>query len=160
MKWWSDLKKVKAEDELERIKDMACKSLGEVAALTKEKRALIEEVETLKLQKRLETEEIKHNTKLVEAAAKNDLEREKILLQEKYSKDISAFKEEQRKQLVESLKEFHTKIEARFDSELQNMKAIYQMLTEKLPNVNFAFTKDLGGFPASGQQVIEAKNRK
>lgn len=104
----------------------------------------------------MESEEIKHNTRLVEEASKNELEREKIRLQEQYAKDISTFKEQQRVELVNSLKEFHEKIEKRFDAELKNLKDIYNMLTDKLPNVNFAFTKDLDG-RRPRQKAIEAK---
>ena len=131
------------------------KLVEQVEKLKDEKMALKEEVETLKLKKRLEEEEIKHNMRLAEEAAKNDLEREKIKIQEQYSRDITKFKEEQRVAMVDSLKEFHSKIEQRFDNELKNLKDIYNMLTEKLPNVNFAFTKDLDNRPK--RKVIEAK---
>lgn len=127
----------------------------ELDRLREDKKKLVEEIETLKLQKRLEAEEIKHNMRLNEEANKNEVEREKIKLQEQYAKDISKFKEEQRVELVNSLKEFHGKIEQRFDAELKNLKDIYNMLTDKLPNVNFAFTKDLDNKPR--RKAIEAK---
>jgi hypothetical protein len=131
------------------------KLVAQVEKLKDEKMELKEEIETLKLKKRLEEEEIKHNMRLAEEAGKNEIEREKIKIQEQYSRDISKFKEEQRVAMVDSLKEFHSKIEERFDKELGNLKEIYNMLTEKLPNVNFAFTKDLDSRPK--RRVIEAK---
>lgn len=155
MRFWSLLKKEMAQDEVDALKRFVSESAGEINTLKQEKRKLVEEVETLKLTKRLEGEEIKHNTRLVEEAAKNELEREKIKIQEQYAKDISAFKEQQRLELVASLKEFHEKIEKRFDAELKNLKDIYNMLTDKLPNVNFAFTKDLNDRPK--RKALEVK---
>ena len=152
--FWQRLRKAKIETEIIDAKNCAVEAAQEINALKVEKRKLTEELETLKFTKRLEAEEIKHNLRLVEEANKNELEREKIKVQEQYSRDITKFKEEQRVQLVDSLKEFHAKIETRFNNELENMKQIYNMLTEKLPNVNFAFTKDLDG---KKRKVIEAK---
>jgi len=155
--FWSIFARDRAILEVEELKKEAKEASGEITSLKVEKRKLIEEVETLKLTKRLEAEEIKHNTRLVEEATKSELEREKIRIQEQYAKDIAKFRDEQRIQLVESLKEFHSKIEQRFDNELRNLKDIYNMLTEKLPNVNFAFTKDLDGRPARKVKALESK---
>lgn len=152
--FFKKLREMMDSKEVEDLKKWAKEAATEINALKVEKRTLKEEIETLKFTKRLENEEIKHNLRLAEEAAKNEVEREKIKVQEQYARDISKFKDEQRVQLVESLKEFHTKIETRFNNELENMKQIYNMLTEKLPNVNFAFTKDLDG---KKRKVIEAK---
>ena len=141
--FFTNLKKAGLEDQIKNLKQTAQDDANEINKLKVEKRTLKEEIEDLKLKKRLEAEEIKHNLRLAEEVNKNELEREKIKLQEQYARDISKFKEEQRQELVNSLKEFHAKIEQRFDAELKNLKDIYNMLTEKLPNVNFAFTKDL-----------------
>lgn len=153
--FFEKLKKAKALEELDSLKKYATEAASTINDLKVEKRKLTEEIETLKFTKRLEAEEIKHNLRLVEEANKNELEREKIKVQEQYSRDITKFQDEQRVLLVNSLKEFHAKIEDRFNKELENMKQIYNMLTEKLPNVNFAFTKDLDG--KSKRKLIEAK---
>ena len=150
-----NLRKDFCKGELDEYKKIAKEYQEELTELKKAKRSLQEEVETLKLQKRLEAEEIKHNMRLVEESSKNELEREKIKVQEQYSRDITKFKEEQRVELVNSLKDFHAKIEQRFDNELKNLKDIYNMLTDKLPNVNFAFTKDLDG--RKPRKAIETK---
>lgn len=143
--------------ETEELKKYATEAGQEINSLKQERRKLKEEIEDLKLQKRLEAEEIKHNLRLSEEASKNELEREKIKVQEQYARDITKFKDEQRIQLVDSLKEFHNKIEQRFDAELKNLKDIYNMLTDKLPNVNFAFTKDLDGRSPRKVKAIESK---
>ena len=151
--WFKSLQLSIKESEFETLKKECREALVEIDSMKSEKRALVEEVETLKLQKRMESEEIKHNMRLLEESSKNELEREKIKVQEQYSRDITKFKEEQRIELINSLKEFHGKIEQRFDNELKNLKDIYNMLTDKLPNVNFAFTKDLDG----PRKAIESK---
>jgi len=115
----------------------------DVDRLLDEKQKLKEELEELKLKKRLEGEEIKHMTRINEERLKSETETEKIALQKKYQEDISKFKEEQRKELVESLKGFHTKIENRFNSELENLKETYKAIMERLPNVNLSLTKRL-----------------
>ena len=107
------------------------------------KRKLTEEIEDLKLKKRLEQEEIKHLQRLNEERMAQDVESKKIELEKKYHMDISDFKEEQRKELVESLKEFHGKIEKRFSSELSNLKEVYSLLMARLPNVNLTLEKKL-----------------
>lgn len=115
----------------------------QIKGLKTEKHKLNEELENLKLKKRLEQEEIKHMTRINEERMKQELETEKIELNKKYTRDIADFKEEQRKELVASLKEFHTKIEARFGDELKNLKEVYGLLMQRLPNVNLTLEKRL-----------------
>lgn len=106
-------------------------------------RATKEELEELKLKKRLEAEEIKHMVRINEEKLKSEVETEKIAILKKYNEDIATFKEEQRKQLVASLTEFHSKIESRFNDELKNLKEVYGLLMQRLPNVNLTLTKKL-----------------
>ena len=119
------------------------KARAEIKTLKVEKGKLREELEELKLKKRLEQEEITHMTRINEERMKQEIENEKIAIKKKYVEDIGRFKEEQRVLLVDSLKGFHTKMEERFNSELGNLKEVYQALMAKLPNVNFALTKKL-----------------
>ena len=130
------LKQKVIEDEMEEIRD-------EIKSLRREKKVLEESLEELKLQKRLEVEEIKHLTKINNERMKQEVESKKIDLEKIYHSDISKFKEEQRVQLVESLKDFHVKIERQFKDELQSMKEMFKMLSERLPNVNYEITKEL-----------------
>lgn len=106
-------------------------------------RATKEELEDLKLKKRLEAEEIKHMVRINEEKNKQELESEKVRLIKEYQESISQFKEQQRVQLVESLKDFHGKIEKRFGDELSNLKEVYGLLMQRLPNVNLSLTKKL-----------------
>ena len=116
---------------------------GEYEKTLKALRATKEELEDVKLRKRLEAEEIKHMQRINEEKLKIELENEKARLNKEFAEHIAKFKEEQRVELVNSLKDFHKKMEDRFCNELVNMKEIYNMLTEKLPNVNYNIEKKI-----------------
>ena len=109
--------------------------------LKKEKMALREEVEELKLKKRLEQEEIRHMVKISEEKTRQEVENEKIALQKKFQEDISKFKEEQRLELVKSLKEFHAKLEKNAASELNRMQKMYDQIMGIMPKVNLMLEK-------------------
>jgi hypothetical protein len=124
------------------VKDKEVKSLvKQVEDLLEEKKKLKEELEDLKLKKRLEQEEIKHLTRINEERMRQEVEGEKIKLAKEQAEAIAKFKEEQRVLLVESLKSFHEKMEGRFNTELGNLKEIYQALMSRLPNVNLTLEK-------------------
>jgi hypothetical protein len=125
------------EEELKELKTT-------VTALIKEKRTLKDDLEDLKLKKRLEQEEIKHLTKLHKEKMDSDLDKHKIKMEREKMEALNKFKEEQRQQLVDSLKEFHTKMEEKFSSELENLKDVLALLMKGLPNVNMEITKHIG----------------
>jgi hypothetical protein len=115
----------------------------QVEKLLDEKKALKTELEELKLKKRLEQEEIKHMVKINEERMKQEVENEKVTLAKNNAEDIAKFREEQRQELVKSLTAFHEKMEGRFNTELGNLKEIYQALMSRLPNVNLTLEKRL-----------------
>jgi len=125
------------EEELKELKTT-------VTALLKEKRSLKDDLEEMKLKKRLEQEEIKHMTKLHKEKMQSDLDMAKIKLEREKMEQLNKFKEEQRVQLVDSLKSFHTKMEEKFSSELENLKEVLALLMKGLPNVNMEITKHIG----------------
>ena len=116
---------------------------GEYEKTLKALRTTKEELEDLKLKKRLEAEEIKHMVRINEEKNKQELESEKIKIIKEAQEVMAKFKEEQRVILVESLKDFHGKIEKRFGDELSNLKEVYGLLMQRLPNVNLSLTKKL-----------------
>jgi hypothetical protein len=116
----------------------------QVKALIKEKRSLKDELEELKLKKRLEQEEIKHMTKLHKEKCNAELDNHKIVMEREKMEQLNKFKEEQRQQLVDSLKEFHTKMEEKFSSELENLKEVLALLMKGLPNVNLEISRHQG----------------
>jgi hypothetical protein len=123
-------------DELEEVRE-------EIKNLRVAKRKAEEELEELKFKKRLEQEEIVHLQKINKEKLEQEVTGKKIELEKKYAEDISKFKEQQRVELVKSLKEFHEKIEKRFGDELSNLKEVYGLLMARLPNVNLTLEKKL-----------------
>lgn len=115
----------------------------EIAGLREDKKKLNDELETLKLKKRLEQEEITHMQRINEERMKIEVEQKKSELERKQAEQITAFKEKQRQELVASLKEFHGKLEERFNTELTNIKEMYRFIAERLPNVNYNIEKKI-----------------
>ena len=114
---------------------------GEYEKTIKALRATKEELEELKLKKRLEAEEIKHMVRINEEKNKQELDNEKIKLQREFAEMVTQLKDQNRRELEESLKVFHGKMESRFSEELKNLKEVYGLLMQRLPNVNLTLTK-------------------
>ncbi len=114
---------------------------GEYEKTLKALRATKEELEELKLKKRLEAEEIKHMVRINDEKNKQEVESEKIRLQKEFAEMITQLKDQNRRELEESLKQFHGKMESRFSEELKNLKEVYGLLMQRLPNVNLTLTK-------------------
>ena len=114
---------------------------GEYEKTLKALRSTREELEELKLKKRLEAEEIKHMVRLNEEKNKQELDNEKIKLQREFAEMVTQLKDQNRRELEESLKTFHGKMESRFSEELKNLKEVYGLLMQRLPNVNLTLTK-------------------
>ena len=126
------------------IKDTDIKELqSEYEKTQKALRATKEELEDLKLKKRLEAEEIKHMVRINEEKNKMEIENEKIRMEKELQHTITSLKDNNRRELEESLKGFHGKIEKRFSEELTNLKEVYGLLMQRLPNVNLSLTKKL-----------------
>jgi predicted RND superfamily exporter protein len=115
----------------------------ELEVLRNEKKQAREALEELKLKNRLEAEEIKHMVRIHEEKNKMECEQEKVRLAKESAEAIAKFREEQRLELVKSLSQFHEKMEGRFNSELGNLKEIYQALMARMPNVNLTLEKRL-----------------
>ena len=114
---------------------------GEYEKTLKALRATKEELEDVKLKKRLEAEEIKHMVRISEEKNKQELDSEKIKLQREFAEMVTQLKDQNRRELEESLKAFHGKMESRFSEELKNLKEVYGLLMQRLPNVNLTLTK-------------------
>ncbi len=127
--------KVKA-DEMEEVRQ-------EIKNLRLAKQKISEEMEMLKLKKRLEQEEITHMVKINNEKKDQEVTSRKLELEKQHHEKISAFREEQTASLLQLNKELHGKMEARFNSELGNLKEIYKGIMGKMPDVTLALTKKL-----------------
>jgi len=99
------------------------------------------EHEELKLKKRLEQEEIVHMQKINKERLEAQIETKKIELERKHVESLSKFKEEQRVALVDSLREFHTKMEKRSDDEVKRIQQMYDSIMNIMPKVNLMLEK-------------------
>ena len=126
------------------IKESDVKDLQmEYEKTSKALRTVKEELEDLKLKKRLEQEEIKHMVKINEERKDSEVAKKVIEMEKEYNAKINKFREEQTAALLTLTKELHGKLEGRFNVELGNLKEIYQALMARLPNVNLTMTKKL-----------------
>jgi len=127
--------KVRA-DEVEEVRQ-------EIKTLRTAKQKITEELETLKLRKRLEQEEITHLQKITNEKKDQEISKRKLELEKEYAEKLTKFKEEQTAGLITLHRELHGKMETRFNSELGNLKEIYKGIMGKMPDVTLALTKKL-----------------
>lgn len=128
------------DEKAEEIKSLN----ATIRELKREKQRLVETIEEQKFKKRLEQEEVFHINKLERERMKQELDNEKASLAKQTAESMNVFKETQRKELVDSLSKFHTKMESRFSEELKNLKEVYGLLMQRLPNVNLEITRHEG----------------
>lgn len=128
------------DEKAEEIKTLNAR----IRELKREKQNLVETVEEMKFKKRLEQEEVVHINKLERERMKQELDNEKASLAKQAAESMNIFKEQQRKELIDSLSKFHTKMESRFSEELKNLKEVYALLMQRLPNVNLDITRHEG----------------
>lgn len=105
---------------------------GKVNQLEKEKKGLIEEVEKLKLKKKLEDEDIKHMVKINEERL--NIEHEKKVMETEKKKDVEVAKVKD---------DYRNKMELNLEKQIGNMKEMYGEILERLPNVNVKLKGEL-----------------
>jgi len=97
--------------------------------LTNERRTLKEEVEDLKIKKKIETEDIKHMVKMKEE--KNDLEFQKKVME----------KEQEKQAAIATVKdEYRNKLEKNLIAQKDDIKEMYSQILKRLPDVNARLT--------------------
>lgn len=122
--------------ELKQVQDEYEKTL-------KSLRSTKEELEDLKLKKRLEQEEITHLTRINEEKLKMELDQEKCKINREMQEAISKFRKEQTEELLVLHTKLFQKLEERMNTEVGNLKEIYTALMARLPNVNLQLTKKI-----------------
>jgi len=115
-----------------------------VKILTDEKERLTEELELLKMRKRIEQEELKHMIKITEEKNELRLKEKELMLEKEKQEVITRLKEENKDILTEALEKHHGKLESRFAEELSSLKEVYALLMERLPNVNLDISRHYG----------------
>lgn len=105
-------------DDVKELKD-------EIERLEKERNDLNKQVAQLKLDKKMEVENIKHLTKLKEEKDKLATERLKVQMEGEKNQAIAVVKDE-----------YRDKTEQQLTTERDNMKEMYNEILKRLPNIN------------------------
>lgn len=108
-----------------KLADKVDKMTGELDDLTVERRNLKDEIEGLKIKKKISEEDIKHMVKMREE--KQDLEFQK--------REVALEKETQAK-LHEISNTYRDKTEVQLERESSVMKEMYGQILERLPNIS------------------------
>ena len=113
------------DKDAESIKDRNKELETECDTLRGDRRELKDEVEQLKLKKKIEEEDIKHMVKMKEERL--DLEHQKHLQKSEMDKQ---------KEIGEIKDKYRDKTEAQLEKQLTSMKEMYGEILERLPNIN------------------------
>lgn len=97
----------------------------EIEKLRKERMSLKDEVEDLKIQKKVSEEDIKHMTKMKEEKLDIAHQKNKLQLEQEKNEAVAKVKDE-----------YRDKLEKRLETEVTNIKEMYGQILERLPNVN------------------------
>ncbi len=122
-----------------REAEIAKKAINDMQALEIEcdglrgaKITLTDEVASLKLQAKIEEEDIKHMVKMTEEKDKLTLDKAIFEAEKKATEGIANVKDA-----------YRDKVEKSLESEVEKMESMYSQILERLPNVNYELTKDL-----------------
>jgi hypothetical protein len=119
--WGIYRKTEKTIAEIETIEKLQKK----VTALEEERRVLKEEVENLKLKKKIEEEDIKHMVRIKEERLAIDHERKIIELEKKTQDEIAKVKDG-----------YRDKVEGNLEKQIERSEQMYSEILERLPNIN------------------------
>lgn len=123
---WITGKKVEAkEKELTKLQGEFETVLGERNSATSELRKVKDELEDLKLKKKIEEEDIKHLTKI--KLEQNEIEFTKKVMQVEKTKDSEVMTLKQ---------EYADKLQVRLENEVKNIKEMYSEILKRIPDVN------------------------
>lgn len=97
----------------------------ELKRLEKDAEAARKELETFKHKKKLEEEDIKHMRRIEMEKLKQEAITKEIEMERKKDKEIAVVRNE-----------YRDKLEKRLQTEVDNMKGMYNQILERLPNIN------------------------
>jgi len=106
------------QDEIDNLKVL-------IKSLKNDKRDLKEQIEELRLKKKMEEEDIKHMVRINNERKDIELEKEKIKLQKVSADEIAAVKDN-----------YRDKTEQQLEKQLTDMRGMYGEILERLPNYN------------------------
>ena len=119
--WFESKKLAQAKKEVENVKDELVTALNKANDLTREIRGLKNEVEDLKLKKKIEEEDIKHLTKI--KLEQNEIEyQRKVMLADKKADDM----------IMTVKQAYADKMQERLEIEVKNIKEMYGQILQRL----------------------------
>ena len=111
--------------EQSRIKDLQ----AQIERLEDDRTRLKDELEDVKLQKKIEEEDIKHMIRMSEERKDIELQKHKMELDAKQAEAIAQVKDE-----------YRDKTEAQLAKQVEDMKSMYNEILGRLPNYNVRHT--------------------
>jgi len=115
----------KSNDEVEGLK-------AEIKKLTDERRTLKQDVEDLKLKKKMDEEDIKHMVRIKEERAAVEQDRAKVRMEGEKQEAIAKVRDE-----------YRLKTEEYLNTQIKRMETMYADLLKQLPDINVALKGDL-----------------
>lgn len=107
---------------------------AEIATLKDERRKLKQEVEDLKLQKKMDEEDIKHMVRIKEERAEVESEKARVKMEGEKQEAIAKVRDD-----------YRIKTEEYLNTQVKRMETMYADLLKRLPDVNVALKGNLGG---------------
>jgi len=104
----------------------------EITALTNDKMKLKQQCEEMKLQKKLDLEDIKHMVKMKEEKLNIEYEKKVLAVEKAHDEKLMGIKDQ-----------YRDKMEARLEKEAANIKSMYADILTRLPNVNVRLKGDV-----------------
>jgi hypothetical protein len=112
------------------IQRRLAESEDEIVSLRKERNTLKDQVEDLKLKKKIEEEDIKHMMKIKDESLALEYQRKELKLQQEKNDAVAKVKDE-----------YRDKTEAQLNKRGDELKAMYGEILQRLPNVNMEITQ-------------------
>jgi len=97
----------------------------EITALTNDKMKLKQQCEEMKLQKKLDLEDIKHMVKMKEEKLNIEYEKKVLAVEKTHDEKLMGIKDQ-----------YRDKMEARLEKETANIKSMYEDILARLPSIN------------------------
>ena len=113
------------KDQVEELKK-------EITALTNDKMKLKQQCEEMKLQKKLDLEDIKHMVKMKEEKLNIEYEKKVLAVEKTHDEKLMGIKDQ-----------YRDKMEERLEKETANIKSMYADILTRLPNVNVRLKGDV-----------------
>lgn len=130
--WLRKLSRDAALKELKQVKSDYEAVVDELGVARRDLRRMTEELEGLKLKKKIEDEDIRHMTKIKLEQNEIEFQKKVIAVEKQKDMEVTALKQQ-----------YADKMQARLESEVKNIKEMYGQILHRLPDVNVRLKGDV-----------------